>query len=75
MHRGLENTKTLADDLNSLHGVITMDQDNYRVHVDAEFGQATGSSSRALMGRLAAALPCWGADADPAAHTADRPAN
>lgn len=49
VHRGLENTKTLADDLNSLHGVITMDQDNYRVHVDAEFGQATGSSSRALI--------------------------
>lgn len=50
VHRGLENTKILADDLSALHGTLTVDQDNYRMHVEAEFSQATGSSSRALIG-------------------------
>lgn len=50
VHRSAQNTKQLIDDLSVLHGTLTIGEDNYRLVADAEFANATGSSTRALVG-------------------------
>ncbi len=49
VHRTAMTYKEIADDLRSLHAALTLDDSNYHVRAEAEFANATGANTRALL--------------------------
>lgn len=49
VHRSAQNTRQLIDDLSRLHGSLSIGEDDYRLTAEAEFTNATGASTRALV--------------------------
>ncbi len=49
VHRTAMTYKEVADDLRTLHASLTIDESNYHLRAEADFANATGSNTRALL--------------------------
>ncbi|MFO0650605.1 MAG: hypothetical protein U0326_30565 [Polyangiales bacterium] len=49
IHRTAMTYKEVADDLRTLHASLTIDESNYHLRAEAEFANATGANTRALL--------------------------
>ncbi len=49
-HRGLENTRQIADDLGAFHAVLVADENSYHLHAEADFAHGSGPATRAILG-------------------------
>ena len=50
VRHGAENTKQLFDDLTSAHATLAVEETTYQLRAEVAFNNATGASSRALVG-------------------------
>ena len=49
VHRTAMTYKEVADDLRSVHAALTLDETSYHLRAEAEFANATGANTRALL--------------------------